>query len=79
MYHIGNPIAINHIPLIIDNIDKTYTIDAGKFNLDKRYASGPINIVDKTTNEAINAKPAINFHPLYYSNRLLHLLHLHYL
>lgn len=84
-YHIGNPILANHIPFIIDKTDKVYTINDGKFNLDKRYAKGPINIVDKTTNEAIKAKLAINFHPRYYSirrpyslDRHLEPMYLHY-
>lgn len=65
------------MPLIIDKIDKIYTINAEKFNLDKRYANGPTNIVDKTTNEAINAKLAINYRPHYCSIHHLHNLHLH--
>ena len=69
-YHIGSPILANHIPLIIDKIDKIYTKNDGNFNLAKRYASGPINIVDKTTKDATNARLAISYpyHHYHYHN-----------
>ena len=63
IYQIGNPIEQNQMPLIIDKIDKMYTINEGKFNLADRYAIGPISIVNITTNDAIRAKLAISFRP----------------
>lgn len=61
IYHIGNPIEANQIPIDIDNIDNVYTINGGKPNRAVKYVNGPIKTVVKNTNDAINAKLIIDF------------------
>lgn len=69
----------NHqTPTIIQKRPIIHIMNCGtKLNLLKRYVAGPDKTTTTKINDTIMAKLAINFHPRYYSTRLLH-LHLDY-
>lgn len=63
------------IPQIMLNKLTRYIMNLGNLSLAKRYAIGPINIVNNNMILTNNAKLAINFHLHDYSTHLL--LHIH--